>query len=124
MMYSVYKLNKKGDNIQPCQTPFTIWNQSIPCLVLTVASWPAYRFLRRKVRWSDIPISKNFSQFSVIDTVKSFSVVNEAKVDVFLKFSCFLYDLVTVGNLTSAFATFFFKSTLYTYIPGSHTVET
>ena len=28
-----------------------------PCLILTVASWPAYKFLRRQVRWSSIPIS-------------------------------------------------------------------
>ena len=42
-----YKLNKQGDNIQPWFTPFQIWNQSIvPCPVLTVASCPAYRFLR------------------------------------------------------------------------------
>ena len=27
------------------------------CLFLTVASWPAYRFLRRQVMWSGIPIS-------------------------------------------------------------------
>ena len=53
-----YKLNKQGDNIQPWHTPFPIWNQSVvPCPVLTFASWPAYRFLRRQVRWSDIPIS-------------------------------------------------------------------
>ena len=39
-MYSAYKLNKQGDNIQPWRTPFLIGNQSvIPCLVLTVASW-------------------------------------------------------------------------------------
>ena len=58
MMYSAYKLNKQGDNIQPWCTPFPIWNQSVvPCLVLTVASWPTYRFLRRQFRWSDIPIS-------------------------------------------------------------------
>ena len=56
MMYSAYKLNKQGDNIQPWHTPFLIWNQSVvPCPVLTVASWPAYRFLRREVRWSGIP---------------------------------------------------------------------
>ena len=56
--YSVYKLNKQGDNIQPWCTPFPILNLSVvPCLVLTVASWPAYRFLRRQVRWSGIPIS-------------------------------------------------------------------
>ena len=79
MMYFAYKLNKHGDNIQPWHTPFLIWNQSVPihcfswytlggnvhpwhtpfpiwnqsvvpCPVLTVASWPAYRFLRRQVR--------------------------------------------------------------------------
>ena len=42
MMYSACKLNKQGDNIQPWRTPYPIWNQSIPCPVLTVASWPAY----------------------------------------------------------------------------------
>ena len=46
------------NNIQPWHTPFPIWNQSVvPRPVLTVASWPAYRFLRRQVRWSGIPIS-------------------------------------------------------------------
>ena len=43
MMYSAYKFNKQGDNIQPSHTTFPIWNQSVvPCPVLTVASWPAY----------------------------------------------------------------------------------
>ena len=51
MMYSEYKLNKQGDSMQPWCTPFPILSQSIfPCLFLTVASWPAYRFLRRQVR--------------------------------------------------------------------------
>ena len=54
---SAYKLNKQGDSIQPWHTPFPIWNQSVvPCLVLTVAFWPAYRFLRRQVKWSGVPI--------------------------------------------------------------------
>ena len=58
MMYSVYKLNEQGDNIQPWRTPFPIWNQSVgPCPVPTVASWPPYRFLKRQVRWFGIPIS-------------------------------------------------------------------
>ena len=58
MMYSAYKLNKQCDNIQAWCTPLAIWNQSIvPWLVLTVASWPAYRFLRRQVWWFGIPIS-------------------------------------------------------------------
>ena len=39
MMYSSYKLNNQGDNIQPWRTPFPVWNRSfVPCLVLTVAS--------------------------------------------------------------------------------------
>ena len=55
MMYSAYK---QGDNIQPWCTPFPIWNQSVvPCPVLTVASWPAYRLLKRQVRRSGILIS-------------------------------------------------------------------
>ena len=58
MMYSAYKLNKHSGNIHPWCTPFPIWNQSVvPRPVLTVASWPVYRFLRRRVRWSGIPIS-------------------------------------------------------------------
>ena len=58
MMYSAYKLNKQGDTIQPWRTPFPIWNQSVfPCPVITVASWPAHKFLKRQVRWSGVPIS-------------------------------------------------------------------
>jgi len=58
MMYSAHRLNKQGDNIQPWCTPFPIWSQSVvPCPFLSVSSWPAYRFLRKQVRWSGIPIS-------------------------------------------------------------------
>ena len=81
MMYSACKLHKQCDNIQLWCTPFPILNKSVvPCLVLTVASWPAYRFLRRQVRWSGIPISSRIFQFVVICTIKGFSVVNEAEV--------------------------------------------
>ena len=56
--HSVYKLNKQGDHKQPCHTPFSILNESVVlCPVLTVASWPAYRLLRRSVRWFGTPIS-------------------------------------------------------------------
>ena len=56
MMYSAQKLNKQGDNIQPYGNPFPICNQFIvPCPILTVASWPIYRFLRKQVRWSGVP---------------------------------------------------------------------
>ena len=52
-----------------------------------------YRFLRNHVRWSGIPISlRIFHSLFVIPTVKGFCIVNEAEVDVFLKFPCFFYD--------------------------------
>ena len=67
--YSANKLNKQSDNIQPWGTLFPFWNQSVvPCPVLTVASWPAHRFLRRQVRWSGIPVSLRIFQFVVIHT--------------------------------------------------------
>ena len=44
---------------------------------------------------------KNFPQFVMIHTVKGSSIVNKTEVDVFLEFSCFLYDPANVGNLIS-----------------------
>ena len=53
MMCSAYRFNKHSDSGQPCHTPFSVLNQSVvPHRVLTVASWPEYRFLRRQIRWS------------------------------------------------------------------------
>ena len=99
-MYSVCKLNKHSDNIQLWHTPFPIWNQSVVSYpVLTVASWSAYRFLRRQVRWSGIPNSKTFPQFVMIHTIKGFGIVNKAEVDVFLELSCLFNDSTDVGNL-------------------------
>jgi len=62
------------------------------------------------VRYSHLV--KNFPEFVVIHTVKGFSVVNEAEVDVFLEFSCFLYDPTDVGNLISG-SSAFSQSSLY-----------
>ena len=39
---------------------------------------------------------QNFPQFILIHTVKGFSVVNEAEVDVFLELSCFFSDPTVV----------------------------
>ena len=104
MMYSAYKLNKQGDNIQPWCVPFPIWNQSVPCLVLTVASWPAYRFLMKQVRWSGIPISLRIFQFLVIHIIKGFSIVNEAEVYIFfwnsLAFSM-IQQMLAIWSLAS-----------------------
>ena len=64
MMYSAYKLNKQGDNIWPWHTPFPIWNQSVvPCPVLTVASWPAYRFPKGR---SGGLVCPSLSEFSTV----------------------------------------------------------
>ena len=64
------------------------------------SSWPAYRFLRRQVRWPGIHITLRIFR-SCCDPHKDFGVVNKAEVDVFLKLSCFLYDPADVGNLIS-----------------------
>ena len=109
MMYSAYKLSKKGDNIQPWRTPFPIWIQSVvPCLVLTVASWPAYTFLKRQVRRSGISIS-----FRVFPTVscdphsqRLWHSQGKAEIDVFLELSCFFSDPADVGNLISGSSAF------------------
>ena len=97
--------------IQPWCTPFLILKQSVvSCKDLTATSWPTYRFLRTWVResWNS---PKEFSTVCCDHTVKGFSVVNEAEVDVFLKFSFLFYDPVYVGNLISGYSALS-KSTL------------
>ena len=49
---------------------------------------------------------KDFPEFVVIHTVKSFGMVNKAEVDVFLEFSCFFNDPMDVGNLISGSSAF------------------
>ena len=84
----------------------SLLNQSVvSCPVLTVASWPAYRFLRRQVRWSGI-LFQNFPQFVVIHTAKGFGIVNKTEVDIFLELSCFFDDPMDVGNLISGSSEF------------------
>ena len=94
--------------MQPWRTPFPIWNQSVvSCPVLTVTSWPAYRFLKKQVRWVWYShLSQNFPQFFVIHTVKGFGIVNKAEIDVFLELSCFSNDPADVGNLISGSSAF------------------
>ena len=55
---------------------------------------------------------KNFPQFVVIHTVKGFSIVNGAEVDVFMEFPSFLYDPTYITNLISGFSAFS-KPSLY-----------
>jgi len=44
---------------------------------------------------------KSFPQFVVMHTVKGFSIVSEAEVDVFLEFPCFFCDPADLGSLIS-----------------------
>ena len=53
---------------------------------------------------------KNFPQL-VVTPSQGFSVVNEAEVDIFLKFPCFFYDPTNVGNSIPG-STAFSKSSL------------
>ena len=77
---------------------FPIWNQSgsnsflLTCIQVTQETG--------KVVWYN-HLFKNIPQFVVIKTVKSFSIVNEAKVDVFLELPCFLHDPTNAGNFIS-----------------------
>ena len=91
------------------QTPFPVHcsMSGSNCCFLT-----AYRFHRRQLRCSGIPICFRIFQFVVIHTVKA--LVNEAEIYVFLEFSCFFYDPVDVGNLISG-SSAFSKSRLYVW---------
>ena len=100
---SAYKLNKQGEwqytaltysfpNFEPVHHSMSGFNYCfLTCIQVSHE--------RGKVVWYS-HLFKNFPQFGVIHTVKGFSIVNEAEVNVFLKFSSFFYD-PTDGNLTS-----------------------
>ena len=57
---------------------------------------------------------KHFPLFVVIYTVKDFTIINEAEVDFFPEFSCFLHGPTDVGNLISG-SSAFSKPTLYNW---------
>ena len=73
MIYSAYKLNKQGDNKQPCHTLSSILKQSaVLCLVLTVASWPTIKVSQEVGKMVCCShLFKNFPQIVVSHTVKS-----------------------------------------------------
>ena len=95
MMHSAYKLNKM----------VTIY--SLDVLLSQFGSSPLFhaQFLHclltciqisqeaGQVAWYS-HLLKDFPQFVVIYTVRGFSIVNEAEVNVFLEFRCFSYDPV------------------------------
>ena len=119
IMYSAYKLNKQGDNKQPWHAPFLIWNQSVvPCPVLTIATWPAYRSQEaRQVVWYS-HLFQNFPQFIVIHIVKGFGVVNKAEVAGFLELFLFLWS-----SSCWQFDLWFLCQLEHLEVHGSRTVE-
>ena len=99
----------------PWWTPFPILNQSdVPCPILTVASWPEYRFLKRQVRWSGICISWIISHSLLWSTQSKTSVVNEAEVDVFSGILLLFQWSSGFGNLISG-SSAFSKSSLNSF---------
>ena len=90
-MYSAYKLNKQGDNIQPCYTSFPSLEPArcsmsgSNCFFLTCIQISQET---GQVVWYSQPF-KNIPQFVVIFTVKGFGLINKAEIHVFLEFSCF-----------------------------------
>ena len=101
MMCSVHRLNKQGDSRQLCHS-FSVLNQSVvPYKVLTVASWPTYKFPRRQIRWSlrvsTVCYDPHYQRLE-------YSQWNRGRC--FLKFPCFLYDPANVSNLISGSSAF------------------
>ena len=68
-------------------------------------------------------LSKNFPQFVVVHTVKGFSIVHEAEVDVLLEFSCFFHDPGDVGNFISGSSAFSKSQLIYLEVLSSCTLE-
>ena len=107
IMYPVYKLNKQGE-IYSLDVLLSV-SEPVHCSL----SGSNYWFLTciqvsqgaSKVAWY-YNLFKNFPQFVVICTIKGFSIVNEAEVDIFLEFFCFFYDPTDVSNLISGSSAF------------------
>ena len=110
-MYSAYKLNKQGDNIQLWRIPFLIWDMSSSnCCFLTCIHISQEA---GKVVWYS-HLFQNFPQFVVIHTFNGFGIVNKAEIDVFLELFCFFDDPADVGNLISG-SSAFSKTSLNTW---------
>ena len=108
MMYSAYKLNKQGDNIQPWHKSFSYLEPV--CCSMSSSNWCFLTCIQvsqeaGQVVWYS-HLFQNFPQFIVIHTVRGFGIVNKTEIDVFLELSCFFSDPVDVGNLISGSSAF------------------
>ena len=92
MMFSAYKLNKKGDNTQPWCTPFPIWNQFVILYpVLTVASWPA-DFSGGRSGGLVVPSLEECPTVCCDPDIQRLWRSHKAKEDVFLELSLFRWS--------------------------------
>ena len=90
MMCSAYSLSKQGDSRQPCHSflnlePIICSIQGSNCCFLTCIQ--VSQETGEVVCYPHL--SKSFSQFVMIHTVKGFIIVDETEIDDFLKFPCF-----------------------------------
>ena len=96
-MHSVLKLSTQLDILLSQFEPVHCSISSSNCCFLTCIQISQEA---GKVVWYS-HLLKNFPQFVVIHTVKSFGVINKTEVGVFLEFSSFFYDPTDIGNLIS-----------------------
>ena len=109
-MYSAYKLNNQADNIQPWLNSFPNFEPvRCPCPVLTVASWPAYRFLRRLVRGLTFP---SFQESSIVCCDLPSQRLQHSQWSRSRYFSGIFYDPTDVDNWISG-SPDFSKASLY-----------
>ena len=74
----------------------------VPCPVLTVVSWPAYRFLKSQVSYIVILISLSIVHNLMWSTQSNAVVCQQSRsICFFLHFSCFFYEPTNVGNWIS-----------------------
>ena len=100
-MYSAYKLNKQV-TVYSLDILLSRFGTSLLfhvqfCCFLTCI--PTSQEAGKVIWYSHL--LKNFPQFVVIHTVKSFFVVSKAEIGVFLGFCCFYDDPADVGKLIS-----------------------
>ena len=116
-MYTSFKFNKQGDNIQPWCIPFLICS-SVSCSNCSFLTCIQISQEAGKMVWYS-NLFRNSPQFLVIHKVKRFSIVNKAEVDGFMESPCFFYDSVEVDNLISG-SSASSKSTLYIWKLSVH----
>ena len=77
---NIYSIVKWLNIIYDFLTEVTI--NVVPYPVLTVASWPAYKFIKRQVKCWYSHLFQNFPQFIMAHTVKGFDIINKAEIHV------------------------------------------